>query len=139
MFGGHYTAYAQCEDLHYTSNNTTPSPPSTSHSSNEGEKHIYTTASELKSILYDHSEVNLKDYSLSPGTINPTSFLPTPPHTTAYLNNLAQQQTTSLRIGQHLQPQASLETTYRWYKFDDDYAIELTSQYAPIEPTIVSG
>ena len=133
MYGGHYTAYAQCEDLLLaasTAASITPSPSATFHT--------VQTCSELRSILFDHSEVSIQDYSLSPATIHPVTSLPSimpalpsPP--------TPQSSTASVKTSHALSAVHTLESTYRWYKFDDDYAIELTAQHSPIEPTIVSG
>jgi hypothetical protein len=133
MFGGHYVAYAQCEDLLSPQGGISSSSSLAAEASTISPQ-IYQKASDLRSLLYDMSEVTLQDYA-NQNDISTSS----PAHLTTALSILQQQQSNNPSIGSAILANNTLETSYRWYKFDDDYAVELTSQHAPIEPTIISG
>jgi hypothetical protein len=141
MFGGHYVAYAQCEDLLSPQGGLSASSSmSNNPSSSSISPQIYQKVSDLRSHLYDMSEVNLQDYANQNDTSSSSSLLSSSSsQLTSALSILQQQNINNVSIGSAMLANNTLETTHRWYKFDDDYAVELTSQHAPIETTIISG
>ena len=138
MFGGHYTAFAQCEDLTFPATSSPfPRPhhsnPSSSANPNESAA-VWDVANQLRTAAFESAEVALQDYSLQ--NLLPARPLPAPTACGTGPDGRP------VSVGGFLNAQAapaSLESTYRWYKFDDDYAVELTAQHGPVEPVIVSG
>jgi hypothetical protein len=204
MYGGHYTAIAQCEDLSFSSSqqgatpttatDTTPPLQSGPHTNsiNSDNNSLFSLGRDLKSVAFESAEATLLDYGLgglgligeslsssghkNSSNINNSSNSSSggggvgitgtgPLNTTigSYLNNnnnnnnnnttnnsiplsgitTTTTTTTTNSNNNHGFPSTtsavSLESAYRWYKFDDDYAVELTAQHGPIEPVIVSG
>jgi hypothetical protein len=184
MYGGHYTAIAQCEDLSFSSSSssqqgvtpvtTTNTPPLQSGLHNNPNNTLFSLGRDLKSVAFESAEATLLDYGLgglgligereregghknsssnSSGGGTGTTNTSSSNNTTigSYLNNhnnnnnnplpgsITHTNTTTTTISSNSSAAVSLESAYRWYKFDDDYAVELTAQHGPIEPVIVSG
>jgi hypothetical protein len=141
MFGGHYIAFAQCEDLS-NANGGSPSPLSSEQSATFArrdelqsivtemqENHCNREMKEmLSSVLFDASEVQLNDYLSKVNT--PLSQINAQQLEHPHLSHLAEvYRENELR---------AINALHRWYKFDDDFATELAAQHAPLESVIVN-
>lgn len=128
MFGGHYTAYAECEDIQLMSNSNSTNPTAPSSSTSFGNNLMFNQqlSQEFFAQSPFDSSITMQDY-LS------YANLPLPP------GNNPSTSTSSIPAGSTPISSNNTMNNKKWYKFDDEYVIEMSGTQFPLESTIVSG